>query len=333
MSQAIEKVLIVGGDVTWVSRWRKEDGVRIVGLVDLYDEGAAPADIELFANVETAIEQGKPDIVTMVTPPSRKSTLEVVRAAAQQGCDVLLQKLRPNRPDDGESLLEIAESSGRRVVIGEAYRYDKEVRALKRIIDEGRIGSIEEVRWTCRRPQGRSPWMSAYDHVMLEDLTYHHLGALQRLIGLEWQQVYAWSESPTWSEFPHTSAEMLLKLSGTRVSYSASWTSGGRHTSWLGDIVLDGTKGTAVSDADGVRVYLRDGEKQEGELVELPEGDAAMEHPIGEFLAARRAGERSATDIRSFVQATRLLEAALRSAENGMVVTAEEFGHRRPAVT
>lgn len=317
-----EKLLLIGTDAAWLERWGRESDVRIVGIVDPYKSGKAEiavSDIPMFDRLEQALASCQPDYASIVTPPDRKTDLGTIRLLVEHGLDVLLQKLRPAAADDGEKLLELAETSGRSIVAGEAYRYDKEIDALRYVIESGWIGAVGEVRWVCRRPQGHSPWMGAYEHVMLEDLTYHHMGALQRLIGLETEQVHAWSEEPDWSVHPHTSLDMILKLkNGVRVNYTASWTAAGAHTSWLGGITIDGADGTVTSDRDGVQLYRR-GERLEpvAERFTIPEEAlAGRSDIISEFLASRRAGRRSATDIRSFIQVTRLLRQARRSAEH-----------------
>lgn len=319
MSADKTKVVCIGMDGDWIRAWGQHPASAVVGIVDLYGEGKKEEEIPVYSHIEEAIDAVKPELITMVVPPSKKTELRAVETILSCGYDVYMQKLRPAERGDGDKLLAMAEAFGKEIAIGEAYRYDKVIQTARAMIERGELGEVEEVYWECRQHNIDSDWTQAYRHLMIEDLSYHHLGAIAAICGQRFEQVYAWSAEPSWSHRAHSVASMLLKGSeGLRVHYSASWAVSDDVTPWLGDFRLEGSKGSLVYEKDKLMFWPRDGAAEPREVsrdAEVHKGGM-----VEAYLHAHRTGGRSELDIRTQIPILRTIEAALRSAEEDRVV-------------
>lgn len=318
MSAGKIKVLCVGMDNDWIQAWGKHPASTVAGIVDLYREGKQGGEIPVYSHMEEAMDAVKPDLVTMVVPPSKKTELQTVKTILGHGYDVYMQKLRPAGRDDGDMLLAMAEASGKEIAIGETYRYDPVIQTARAMIERGELGVVEEVYWECRRHNIDSDWTQAYRHLMIEDLSYHHLGAIAAMCGQRFEQVYAWSAEPSWSHRAHSVASMMLKgAEGLRVSYTASWAASGDVTPWLGDFRVEGSRGSLVYEKDQMMFWPRDGAAPREVSRETERLRGSM---VEAYLDAHRTGERSELDIRTQIPILRTIAAALQSAEEDRVI-------------
>lgn len=342
-------VLCLGVAPHWVTLWLEREDVSVVGLVDLYEEAkAAPSGspsvpppcslaaqvaswrIPLFADIAEALAALEPDLVTMVTPPAGKTCLTAVETVLRQGYDLFLEKPRLADRQDGARLLQWSRSLGRQIGVGEAYRFDGLVEKAKQVIDSGQLGRIGQIVWTCYRPVVDAPWMKAYDHVMLEDLTYHLLGVIHYLVGLEpFNTVYATSVCPEWSleASPNVVSLLAQSESGCQLTYHASWSARGKTSSWLGNFRIEGSRGT-LELCDGVltlTVHLDnscDGNPEKSETLEaeVPYPYELRKGTVNEYVAAWRDKRLTELTIDALYPVLRMIYAAVESAETGKPV-------------
>lgn len=330
------RIVCIGLSDVWLAEWLARDDALLVGLVDLYDELDAwrregqpvppywPG-LQVYADVDEALDTLRPDAVTIVTPPDRKTSVELIAAIVNKGCDVLLQKLRPERRGDGERLLRLSERSGRAIVVGEGYHFDRHVEAAKQMIGQGVLGQVEQVVWQCYRPAVTANWMAAYGHVMLEDLTYHHLGAIHHLLDFQCRRIYAESYSCSWSAGLSREVVSMSAVSkqGVRLQYFASWSARGGETSWLGDFRIEGSEGALHYSRDRLVHFDRQGKEREAAPTE-PYPYEFHQGVIHDFLAAGAVRRLSCgLAIARFLPVLRLVDAAIESAESGHAVTVE----------
>ncbi|WP_054023565.1 Gfo/Idh/MocA family protein [Bacillus sp. FJAT-28004] len=317
------RVFCIGLQEHWLSHWVSRPDVQIVGAADIYHEVDSPfAYLPQFEDIPNALKLLRPDLVTMVTPPNQKTCLDTIKMVLDSGYDVFLEKFRPRSWEDGSILSSLCRSTGRQVAIGESYRFDQIVERAKKEINSGRLGKLGLIEWSCRRPNIEAPWMNDYEHVMLEDLTYHHLGVIHYLIGAEcFNQVYATSVLPAWSKEKSPSVVCLITQSneGLQLYYYASWAAHGAVTSWLGDFKIDGSEGT---------LQLRDGTlrfiNKEGEEEILSPCDSygyeLRAAVVNEYIEALQNGRKSSLNILAFQPVIRMIQAALESVKTGKPV-------------
>jgi predicted dehydrogenase len=152
------------------------------------------------------------------------------------------------------------------VYIGEFYRYIPCVEAVKDIIDSGGIGIPEQMRYYCGLPYNEiSAWESAYSHIALEDLAFHHFSVIHYMLDITPAEIIGVSHSPLkGGGIGGTVSSSLIKtVGGCHISHEIDWHNTMRSTGFLGDFYIDGSVG-GVSVEDG-RVYFMEwgGEKKE----------------------------------------------------------------------
>ena len=98
--------------------WRAVPEVELVGWCDR-DPGKVKG-VAAFADVEAMIEEAKPDLVDIVTPPD--THLELVRTVAARKLPMICQKpLAPTYPE-AVQVVEAAEKAGTMLVVHENFR-------------------------------------------------------------------------------------------------------------------------------------------------------------------------------------------------------------------
>lgn len=320
MEQRPLRVFCIGLQNHWLSHWVSRPDVQVVGVSNRYREANEHcAHLPQFEDIPSALRMLNPDLVTMVTPPHAKTCVETIRAVLDCGFDIYLEKFRPQSWEDGAILASLSRTTGKQIAIGESYRFDKFVEQAKQVILSGRLGKLEQIVWRCYRPNIRAAWMNEYEHVMLEDLTYHHLGVIHYLIGAERIcQVFATSVLPSWSIEKSPSVVSLLAQGdeGLQLNYYASWAAHGAATSWLGEFQIDGSEGSLLLRNDWLVFINRDGE-EEMIVTDGSHGSELRAGIVNEFMAACNQGRKSELEISSFQPVIRVIQASLESVRTG----------------
>jgi predicted dehydrogenase len=83
------------------------------------------------------------DAVVVSTPP--ETHYELAREALEQGLDAFVEKPLATRSEEALELVELAEASGRILMVGHIGAYNPAVRALKESIEAGDLGTIRYV--------------------------------------------------------------------------------------------------------------------------------------------------------------------------------------------
>lgn len=332
VSQQRIRLLCVGFGSYWLDHWRARPEIEIAGIVDHDNDKESEVErsrrianhigAQIYTSVDHALDNVQPDMVTMVTPSDQKTDLHEVEKIVRRGFDLYLEKFRPSNRMDGRKLLELSQVTGRHIAIGESYRYDAVVQHAKQVVQSGLLGQIEQMVWRCHRPTLAADWMSSYEHVMLEDLSYHHFGVIHELLGLErFSNVFACSRLPTWTRSPSPSVVSLLAEgeSGIHLNYYSSWAAHGSPTAWLGEFRIEGSEGMLELKNTALIFTDRDGNEQRFEpAVPLPyELRAGI---VDEYIRAQLESRRSVLDIGCFYPVIHFIYAALESSDKGSSV-------------
>jgi predicted dehydrogenase len=96
-----------------------------------------------YDSYERMLEEARPDVVHITTPPG--SHLALTRAAVAAGCHVYVEKpLTLNYPDSKTLVDEVARA-GKRLTVGYTYLFDPPALEMRRLIAEGAIGDVVHV--------------------------------------------------------------------------------------------------------------------------------------------------------------------------------------------
>jgi predicted dehydrogenase len=320
------KMLCLGLSESWISEWVAREDVETVGAVDLYHElDHYPSPIHLlpdylrhmnlYSDLVVALNEFKPDIITMVTPANCKTNIHAIERVVGMGNNIFLEKFRPADPKDGQRLKCLSETSGKVIGIGQSYVFNKHVFRIKQMLSEGIIGKIEEVIYTCHRPVINDDWVLFYRHVMLEDLSYHHFGVIHYLIHFPCRIVYARSSIPSWSSNKSRDNVSLIAQSihGVHLTYYSSWAAHGHFTSWLGEFRIEGSEGALCCENEQLYYVNKQGESIPVASIEpFPSNYSLM---IQSFLDTDRDPSSSDLTIDRFYPVIEMIYAALESAE------------------
>lgn len=121
---AMPDVTVVAADAVESSRERALE----LGAEAVYDDYA-----ELLARERV-------DVAVVALPPFLH--LDAVRAAAEAGCDVFVEKPLGRTVAEAREILDIADAAGIAVGVDHTIRYQPEIRRLKAAYDEGVVGAV-----------------------------------------------------------------------------------------------------------------------------------------------------------------------------------------------
>lgn len=131
---------------------RHDTGFRTAGVVELdparrraFQEKYDIPDERAFSFVEDFL-QAPPfgDIVFICTPDPTHYSL--CRAVSEKGYDILLEKPIATNLPDCLAMLEVEASFGNRIFVAHVLRYSPFFRTVRRIVQDGRLGRIRNVR-------------------------------------------------------------------------------------------------------------------------------------------------------------------------------------------
>lgn len=243
-----------------------------------------------FASLQDALSAGLDlQIGVIVTPPAthREVALEVMEA----GLDLLVEKPLADSLEAAREIVEHAEALGRRLMVSQNYRFKRAPRTVQRLVAEGTIGQVEQVRIVYQKDPPFADFRVQMDEPVIVDMAVHHLDQVRGLLGLEPVRVRARSWNPSWSRF-RGNASCLIEMqaaNGAEVVYTGSWCSTGPQTTWDGDWDIQGESGGILWEQNCVRI----GFSSVFDTVFLPgarERDGMMDVDLDAVVHEERAG-------------------------------------------
>jgi UDP-N-acetylglucosamine 3-dehydrogenase len=121
------------------------EGVRLVGIVDPGEDGpqlAAQAGVPHWATLEAVTEPY--DLLDLAVPTFLHAPLAL--GALRRGISVLVEKPLALTLEDAERMLEAAQKSGARLLVGHVVRYFPEYVRTRELIAAGELGEVAVVR-------------------------------------------------------------------------------------------------------------------------------------------------------------------------------------------
>jgi UDP-N-acetylglucosamine 3-dehydrogenase len=117
---------------------------RCVGSVDVdlvrADQLVAAYGGNAYQDFEKMLDREKPDTVIIATPEPYH--LAPVKAAAQRGCHVFLEKPISTSMDDAGCIIQVCQESNVKLMVGNILRFEVSYALIKSAIDEGSIGKF-----------------------------------------------------------------------------------------------------------------------------------------------------------------------------------------------
>ena len=102
----------------------------------------------LYGAIEEMLEGADVDAVDIVTPP--ETHLDLVGQCAAAGKHILCQKPFAVTMEEAEEMVRVAEDAGVRLMVTENWRWLEPCRVIKRVLDDGELGTVHSARWRNR---------------------------------------------------------------------------------------------------------------------------------------------------------------------------------------
>lgn len=258
MSEQTFNVVLVGcGGMAngWMTGALKMPSLKIVGLVDIHRQAAEkmaekyqldPAVV--FGSLDEALEKTKADLVFDVTIPGAHH--DVVTTALRHGCNVLGEKPLSDSLASAKEMVAAAQKAGKVYAVMQNRRFDPNIRTVRKVIESGAIGSVEEVHADFFIGARFGGFRDAMEDVLIVDMAIHTFDQARFISAGDPLSVYCHSSSPAHSWYKgHASAICIFEMSsGITFSYRGSWCAEGCPTTWESDWRIITSKGSMLWD-------------------------------------------------------------------------------------
>jgi len=192
---------------------------ELVALADIDSRSKALADeykAKFYTDYKKMIEEVRPDVVSIVVPtPLHKEIGEYV---IEKGIHCLIEKPIAYSTEEADELIRLAKKRGVVFTVGHIERYNPIIRAIKKVVDEGKLGKITSI--VCQRVGG-FPRVEPKTDVII-DLAVHDIDIINFLIGKYPQNIYSHA-SRTHHSNKVDSAEILMDYGGVSGFVRANW--------------------------------------------------------------------------------------------------------------
>lgn len=173
---------------------------RLVGVCDVDSSLKSVADtcsVAFYEDIQELLERESPDGAIIATPNG--SHLAMTEVCAERSVNVLIEKPIAGSLEDAHRIVEVADATGIRVLVGHHRRHSPRIQKARSIINSHKLGRLVavsvmwsllkpkeyyEVDWRCQRPDGGPTLINLI----------HELDSLRFLCG-EIRRVYAQSGS------------------------------------------------------------------------------------------------------------------------------------------
>ena len=163
---------------------REHAGADVVAVCDLDGSVAAAFAAKhgvegVYTDVREMMEQSRPEVVHLLTPP--RSHRALVEAVAPYGAHLYVEKPFASDPEDAEAMVDTATREGVQLCPGHSRLFDPQFVELQRRVRDGEIGRVVSVRaeqgfaYEAEARAATIPWSYTYDWGIFDNLVPHPL--------------------------------------------------------------------------------------------------------------------------------------------------------------
>jgi predicted dehydrogenase len=308
----------------WLRLLAERPDAEVVALVDTDEDALADTrrigDYEervCFSTLGDALGTVEADALVCVTPPEHHRACAI--QAMQAGLDVITEKPMAQDPESCLAMLSASRSTGRICVVSQNYRYRPETWTLARLVADGRIGEIGQIKidfYLGHDFGGGFRHEMAYPVLM--DMAIHHFDLIRFVSGLNAVSVRGEVWNPPWSNYRgECSCSLVFEMeNGARVVYNASWCAKGQFCGWDGNWQIEGSKGCLLYGDEGVtlcdvpQLYVVN--HRETVQARGPER-LEQDYVLDDFTRAVESGARPKTDVFDNIRSIAMVFAAVEA--------------------
>ncbi len=261
-------------------------------------------------------------------------------AAADAGKHILIEKPLAMTSEEGAKVVEYCESKGVKIAAGLMMRFGAYVMAMKKAIEEGKIGKPVSAyaQFTCWYPDMPGNWRQSKKNGgggAMMDMGVHCIDLLQYILGSKAKDVVAMHDTLTWNYEVEDSSTVLMRLeSGAHCVVQSNFNIPDDAAKWR--IEVFGEQGrligdTVIGQVDGGSLDAMFLGEQGGYDAQQDKKDGAREQIDVEF------GNMYAREVASFsdsilngtpvevpasdaIQVQKVMESAYRSNDEGICI-------------
>lgn len=126
----------------------ESDRAKLVGVCDLSEAAANYATQrfgaeKFYTNYRQMLEEAKPDVVHILTPPHTHKTIAM--DCLQAGAHVICEKPITPTYDEFKELWSFAKQCDRHLIENQNYRFNQPILKLQKLVQEGTLGEVEDI--------------------------------------------------------------------------------------------------------------------------------------------------------------------------------------------
>lgn len=322
----------------WLRTVRDHPATTPVGLVDLdvalarrvADDEIGDGCLAAGASLEELARATSADVVIDATVPVAHRS--VTTTALRLGLAVLGEKPAAPTLAEALALAALAEATGGVFVVSQSRRFNRQLVAVRDVLDDGAIVGGLSARFF------RGPRFGGFrdemDSPLVVDMAIHLFDLARWLAGGTPTAVYARETNPPWSWYRGAaSARAIIEFDGggsdgaggVDFTFDGSWAGLGHDTSWNGDWRIATDRGTIVWNGDDP-ASVQAGREEPVRVVE-PAADAGESLPgsLSAFIASLDAGVVADNEIHDNIRSLAIVEAVLASAASGERVLVDDI--------
>lgn len=174
--------------------WRRLPTVELIAAasIDVDSLGAVAETFEvprLFGDVALMLDEMRPDLLDIVTPPETHK--ELVGLAAERRIDVICQKPLAPTLAEAEEVVATARAAGIALIVHENFRFQPWYRHIKTWLEAGGLGDVYGARFSLRPGDGqgpnaylaRQPYFQNMERFLIHETGIHFVDVFRYLLG------------------------------------------------------------------------------------------------------------------------------------------------------
>ncbi|MGG0217545.1 Gfo/Idh/MocA family oxidoreductase [Bacillus mycoides] len=290
--------------------------------------------VNMYTDYNELINCEELDAVSVCTPNDLHASISIV--ALQSGIHVLCEKPMATSKKDAEMMIEAAEKSGKKIMIGHNQRFVTSHQKAKQLIGNGEIGKIYSFRtafghsgpenWSV---DGKESWFFKKDEAFLGamgDLGVHKADLIRYILNEEITEVGAFVETSakTFSNVDDCAVCMLKSESGIIGTLAASWSYVSKEDN---STIIYGEKATLRLEDDptySLILQYKNGEVVKYELDKIQSNAAVGQsnsHVIEQFVESILSDKEPLINGVEGMKSLEVILAAIQSSETKQIVT------------
>jgi D-apiose dehydrogenase len=256
--------------------WNRIPGLKVTAMCNRNIEKASQIMEECgIANHYTdyieMLDREKPDIVDIITPP--ETHLEMCREAADRGIHIVCQKPLAPTMEEAEEIVDYVSGKDIRFMVHENWRFQPWYREIKRLLEDGAIGTPHTICFRSRMGDGwgenayipRQPYFREYPRFLIYENGIHFIDTFRYLFG-EVDTIFADLRKINPVIKGEDTAHVWLKMkNGVRAFWDANRYNEPNYPNarlTFGESLIEGDEGSLRLYSDGSLTIQRLGEKE-----------------------------------------------------------------------